>query len=103
MNRTRVAPPVTAGPPTWIVRQGAGQSLDGVVVERAELLRRAPPVGDVRLVPQLPVPAGHFLRAVALDAVRGELEHQLLPHLWLSLGGGAHWYASYGPYCEGCG
>src|SRR3712207_9281513 len=55
------------------------RSRDGAVVEVAVLLHRAAPVGDVRLVPELPVPRRHLLGAVALNAMAGQPEHQLLP------------------------
>ena len=71
--------PGDGGPAHLDLPQGPGEPGHGVVVEVAVLLHGAPPVGDVRLVPQLPVPAAHLFPAVALDAVPGQLEHQLLP------------------------
>ena len=60
-------------------RQRAAHAVDGVVVELVELLRRAAPVADVRLVPDLPVPRLHLGAAVLLDAVSRPLVDQLAP------------------------
>src|SRR5690606_15826028 len=44
-------------------------AVDGVVVELAVLFDGPFPIKDVGLVPKLPVPRGHFVPAVPLDAV----------------------------------
>ena len=76
----RAAPgPVTCGPPMRAVGSARFSAVGGVVVELVELLRRAVPVADVRLVPDFPVPALDFALAVPLDRVAHPLVDELAP------------------------
>ena len=63
---------------------GVGQRLadagDGVVVQLQVIGRRALPVADVGLVPDLEVPGGDFVAAIALDEVLDDAAHQFAPH-----------------------
>ena len=61
--------PGDLGPADSRRRQGPLDGVDGVVIELVVLLGRPPPVEDVRLVPDLPVPLLDLGPAVALDAV----------------------------------
>src|SRR5262245_38121997 len=60
-------------------RERAPHPVDGVVVEFAELLRRAAPVADVRLVPGFEVPLLDLRPPVLLDAVFRPLVGKLAP------------------------
>src|ERR1019366_3324627 len=63
-----------AGP--W---QRALHGSGGVIVELVVFLRSASPIGDVRLVPQLPTPGEHFILAVTLHRVADPLVHEFTP------------------------
>ena len=52
---------------------------DRVVVQLAEIRRRAAPVMSIGLVPHLPIPLLHLRLAVALDAVLRPLVGELAP------------------------
>ena len=71
--------PAVSGPADFRRRQRAAHGVDGVVVQLVKLLRRAAPVADVRLVPDLPIPRLDFLAAVSLDAMLHPLVDQLAP------------------------
>ena len=71
--------PAMSGPPTRAVGSARRTPSIGVVVQLVELLGRAAPVADVRLVPHLPVPLLHFGAAVPLDAVLRPLVDELAP------------------------
>src|SRR5690606_36562507 len=77
--RNSVPPPRDGGPAYLRGGQHAAHTLDRDPVQLVELLRRAAPVEDVRLVPQLPQPGVHLLLAVPLQAVRGERRDQVAP------------------------
>src|SRR5690606_14514760 len=61
------------------LRNRAANGRHGVVVELQELLARALPVADVRLVPGLPPPGLDLLLAVALRAVLRPLVDEIAP------------------------
>jgi hypothetical protein len=60
-------------------RERALHRVGGVIVKLEELLRRPLPVADVRLVPQLPVPALDLGAAILFDRVADPLKDQFRP------------------------
>src|ERR1017187_7963675 len=69
-----------AGAADASVGQRLADTGDGVVVELQVIGGRALPVGDVGLVPDLEVPGGDFIAAIALDEVLDDAAHQFAPH-----------------------
>src|SRR5262245_54387661 len=76
--------------------------INGVVVELVVLFGSAPPVEDVGLVPDFPVPSLNFRLAVALDAMTDPLKHKLGPLLvvfrWVSPTGRKRLATSRNPF-----
>ena len=60
-------------------RQRAAHARHSIIVQLAELLRRAAPIADVRLVPGFPIPGLDLGAAISLDAVFCPLVNQFLP------------------------
>src|SRR5262245_48354458 len=59
--------------------QRAADSGDGKIVKLVKLLGCAPPVADVRLVPNLPVPGFDLFAAVTIEAMPHPLINEFAP------------------------
>src|SRR5438105_12780977 len=61
--------------------QCAAHGINGVVMQFKKFFRRAAPVTDVRLVPNLPIPRLHLCASIFFDAMFRPLADQLGPLL----------------------